>query len=593
MEKICFTITACYTSKTRENEKIHFVRYNRFFQSPLSSSIFQTLTLTLDDSSNSSSMEHQSSKLIFQHDTTNVIGGQDAEFHDAIEEFPFVDASNSLESEQSLFSSELDSSKYEEATVSTVSVLSEHSPESPSSPSSAGLRHRRLVSQRSDKGFSQSQFFINNPDGLIDFDPHGATVSPRKKCERSWSLKDDEKSNGNLNSGTVDLSSVSDGRQVNDETDVSSVITSVNGGERINDEYTTSDSPISVTYLLFTLAELVIKAVGFQSKFLATSVTFPIWLMHSSYMFVTDPFELMMHGRNCVLASVSWTINLLTEKNDSRWKLCFRVGWGLLWLAYCGFILIALLVPALLLSGVMMKWIVQEPIRITEELTFDYSRDAPVAFVPVISCPDSSSLELSEKSKIGSRVESRVIPYGHELQATVSLTLPESDYNRNLGIFQVRVDFLSSDGRPLASIRQPSMLQFKSEPIRLLSTFLKLAPLLTGYSSETQTLDIKFNGYTEKHIPTSCSRVVLEKRAEFVRGGGIPELYGASLKLESQLPFVKRMLWYWKGMIYLWISMMMFMMELLFTLLCCTPIVFPWLRSSNNNAYRNTPPDQS
>ncbi|KVH89458.1 seipin-2-like [Cynara cardunculus var. scolymus] len=537
-------------------------------------------------------MEQQSSNLISQDDTSKAIGGHEAEFHDPLEEFPFVDASNSFESEQqSLSSSELDTNKHED---STVSVLSEHTTDSPSSPSSAGLRHRRLVSQRSDKGFSQSQFFKNNPDGLIDFDPHGAIVSPRKKHERSWSLKDDEKLNGKLDSGTVHLSSGGDGGQLKDETDESSVITSVNSGERVNDEYiTSSDPPVSIAYLLYTLAELVIKAVGFQSNFLATSVTFPMWSMQSLYMFATDPFGIMMYGRNCILAIVSWIINLWTEKSDSRWKLCFRVGWGLLWLAYCGFILICLLVPAFLLGGIMMKWIVQEPLRITEQLTFDYSRDAPEAVVPIISCPDSSFLELSEKSKIGKTDESRVIPFGHELQATVSLTLPESDYNRNLGIFQVRVDFLSGDGKRLASIRQPSMLQFKSEPIRLVSTVLNLAPLLTGYSSETQTLNIKFKGYTEKDIPTSCSRVVLEKRAEFERGGGIPELYAASVKLESQLPFLKRMLWHWRIMIYLWISMMMFTVELLFTLLFCTPIVFPWLRSSNNNAYHNTPPGRS
>ncbi|KAM0036462.1 putative Seipin family protein [Helianthus debilis subsp. tardiflorus] len=42
----------------------------------------------------------------------------------------------------------------------------------------------------------------------------------------------------------------------------------------------------------------------------------------------------------------------------------------------------------------------------------------------------------------------------------------------------VRVDFLSSDGNVLASTRQPCMLWFKSQPIRHVSTFLKLASVL-------------------------------------------------------------------------------------------------------------------
>jgi len=154
---------------------------------------------------------------------------------------------------------------------------------------------------------------------------------------------------------------------------------------------------------------------------------------------------------------------------------------------------------------------------------------------------------------------------------------------------KVRIDFLSSSGNRLASTRQPCMLQFKSQPIRLILTFLNLAPLITGYSSESQTLKIKFRGYTEGNDPTSCLRVILEQRAEFTRGAGVPEIYEASLKLESQPPFLKRILWYWKGTIYIWVSVMVFVVELLFVLICCTPIIAPWTRgvSVNNNLSRN------
>ncbi|KAD3068838.1 hypothetical protein E3N88_36718 [Mikania micrantha] len=256
-----------------------------------------------------------------------VIGGLNVDFFDAHEDSPFADARNSFkESDQSISSSVIDSINDQQ---STVSVISEHTLDSPSSPSSAGLRHRRLTSPGGCNEFSQSQFFKNNPDGLIDFGPHGSRVSPEKRHGRSWILNDYQKSNESLNFTT----------------DVSSAISSGTHDARINEE----------------------------------SIT-------------------------------------------------------------------------------------------------------------------------------------------------------------------VRVDFLSSDGKLLGSSRQPIMLQFKSQPIRLVSTFFKLASLLTGYSSEAQTLDVKFRGYTEKDVHTSCSRVVIEQRAEFARRGGVPEIYSASLKIESQLPFVRRML---------------------------------------------------
>ncbi|PWA57924.1 hypothetical protein CTI12_AA404730 [Artemisia annua] len=253
------------------------------------------------------------------------------------------------------------------------------------------------------------------------------------------------------------------------------------------------------------------------------------------------------------------------------------------------FVLVSLLVFAFVVSGVILKCVMEEPIRIMEELTFDYTKESPTAFVPLMSCPKSEFLECGEGVRSELNGELRVIPLGHKVFASVLLTLPESYYNRNLGIFQVRIDFLSGYGQRLASTRQPCMLQFRSPPIHLMLTFLKLAPLVTGYSSESQTLNIKFRGYTERNEPTSCLRVILEQRAEFTKRGGIPEMYEAFLKLESQPPFLKRILWYWKGTVYIWISITIFVVELLFTLVCCTPIIVPWLQPRGNSPSYNAP----
>lgn len=149
---------------------------------------------------------------------------------------------------------------------------------------------------------------------------------------------------------------------------------------------------------------------------------------------------------------------------------------------------------------------------------------------------------------------------------------------------KVRVDFLSINGETLASSSHPCMLKFKSEPIRLLLTFFKVAPLVTGYVSEAQTLNLKIRGLNEGIVPTACLRVVLEQRAEYRPGAGIPELYDASLILESELPFIKRIIWYWKRTIFIWVSMTSFMMELLFTLVCCRPILVPKTRTRAGSA---------
>ncbi|GAA0159277.1 hypothetical protein LIER_38831 [Lithospermum erythrorhizon] len=152
----------------------------------------------------------------------------------------------------------------------------------------------------------------------------------------------------------------------------------------------------------------------------------------------------------------------------------------------CSIVLVGLLFVAFMMGGVMVRGVVEEPLRIKETLNFDYTEKSPVAYVPLLVM-----WEYKENvDEVGSIGGGRVMPPIHKLQATVSLKLPESDYNRNLGNFQARVDLLSADGTTLASSREVCILQFKSDIIRVVLTFLNIAPLITGYTSESQTLDI-------------------------------------------------------------------------------------------------------
>ncbi|XP_023738798.1 seipin-2 [Lactuca sativa] len=515
------------------------------------------------------------------------------------EESLFVDSWDNFESDNPLFIAKSSSI----SDLNNINVASPiQSKETPSSSTSADLNHTQLDdSQQSLKEIS-SFYSFNKPDSLGDLNSHDSATSPRNDCKISSSTKDNEKSKTKSKSTRFRSSSSSHLKSLNEDTTSGySAITSVSDDDqRIDDESITANSPVSGSNFLYSLAGLVIKMIGFQLNLLVTSVTFPISLIYYSYLFVLDPFRITSRAKYYILGNISKIFSLCCnsfkstiitwiKKHESTWKLCGRFGWGFFWSVYVGFILISLLVFAFLVSGITLKCIMEEPIQITQELHFDYTKDSPMAFVPLMSCPDSSFLECTDLIEPGCSDESRVIPLYHKVHATLSLTLPESYYNRDLGIFQVRIDFLSKNGNRLASTRQPCMLQFKSQPIRLILTFLNLAPLITGYSSESQTLKIKFRGYTEGNDPTSCLRVILEQRAEFTRGAGVPEIYEASLKLESQPPFFKRILWYWKGTIYVWVSIVMFVVEL-FILLCCTPVIAPWTRgvSVNNYSSRNT-----
>ncbi|ESW31489.1 hypothetical protein PHAVU_002G242400 [Phaseolus vulgaris] len=369
-----------------------------------------------------------------------------------------------------------------------------------------------------------------------------------------------------------------------------------------NDEGTT-DSADSAVELgnppinsLDYVTGLVIRAIVFQINVFFVLVKCPMWFMIHAFMFFMDPFGAIRKGKGLlvdilgrvlcgVFGCIGSSAQGMLKEHKSLWNVAFRCGWGLLWSVYVCCILFALLVCSLVVSGFLMKSLVEKPFQMSQGFNFDYTKQSPVALVPVMSCDNVGGGHDSKTNvAVGEWMGRRVIPAKQKVQVTVSLVVPESEYNTNLGIFQIKLDFLSFDGKTIWTANQPCMLKFISEPIRLMMTFLKIVPLVTGFISETQTLNIKLRGFVEGNVPTSCLKITLEHRAEYPPGAGIPQIYDSSVIIESELPLFKRIIWHWKLSIFVWISMMAFMMELLFVLVCCLPIIIPRTRQGSGSA---------
>ena len=137
------------------------------------------------------------------------------------------------------------------------------------------------------------------------------------------------------------------------------------------------------------------------------------------------------------------------------------------------------------------------------------------------------------------------------------------------------MEFLSTNGKVTATQSHPCILRYKSRPIRHIQTFIKAAPLLAGFESESQTLNVKMGEFREGLEPTACLKVSLVQRAEFGPGAGIPEIHAATLALESELPQLKRMILIWRRTILVWTSFVLFLMELVLMLIICRPIIIP------------------
>ncbi|XP_004304911.1 PREDICTED: uncharacterized protein LOC101292038 [Fragaria vesca subsp. vesca] len=476
-------------------------------------------------------------------------------FFDALDDFP---------------PSSSDDDQPDQSTASSSSTL--HDPDSkPSPPSHLRLRPSRRQLSGDDSNTSTLQ--SSQTDARLNY--RGRKFRLRR----------------NFNPPEPNQDPVQPAQAPTDQKDEGSTVTTAANDDGVTDsaDSATQLGDSSCNPLVF-VAGLVIKAIGLQINLIISIVTFPAWILYNAYMLFVDPLQIVGRGREFVMAklvnlsalaagAVSPLVGEWVKDKDSVWKAALRFGWGLLWAFYVGFVLCGLLVSSLFFSAVFMRYIVSEPLQMKEMLNFDYTKPSPVAYLPVVSCAGvSCGVDCYEKVKDGVILGYRVIPAGHKLAASVKFVLPESEYNRNLGMFQVRVDFLSAEGKTLASLSHPCMLYFKSEPIRLLLMFIKIVPLVSGYISESQTLNLKFRGFTESDIPTACLRVTIEQRAEFNPGAGIPEIYDASMTLQSELPLFKRIIWNWKSTIFVWMSMMMFVMEMLFALVCCRPLVIPRAR---------------
>lgn len=314
--------------------------------------------------------------------------------------------------------------------------------------------------------------------------------------------------------------------------------------------------PTAPPGILESLAVLVIKAVAFQVTALIACLTFPVRLLQWWYLFVTDPFGSIQRARDWAVGAVGQATGVVTAQlggGDGVGRVAVRLAWGSLWAVYVCVVLCALLIMAFLGGGLLVGKMVEEPVQMTETLNFDYTKPSPVAFVPV----------------------RRLVPPHQRMQLEVSLTLPESDYNRRLGVFQVRAEFLSADGKVVSATSQPCMLKFKSVHMHFIETFLQSFSLLSGYSSESQVIRLKMRGIKEAFEPITEVKIMLEQRAEFSTGAGIPEIYAASLLLEAELPLLKRILWNWRWTLFVWSSMGFFVFELLLALVCCRPCIFP------------------
>lgn len=229
-------------------------------------------------------------------------------------------------------------------------------------------------------------------------------------------------------------------------------------------------------------------------------------------------------------------------------------------------VLALVMVAAVILGVLVVNFWVEEPVVMREKLNFDFTDLNPkAAFV-------FGGMGGERKSN-----EYDGVPVGHSFYVSVELLVPDSDYNRDIGVFQIMAQVISSNGKIIASSSHPSMLQYRSHPVRLMHTFMMGFPILLGLTRETQKIKVQMLNYKEdSHLRTEAIRITLMPRAGTPH---LPQLYEAEILMHSRLPWVKALVHNWKWTFYVWTSLHIYIMLLGLILCFFRPLLlFPVLK---------------
>ncbi|XP_028790617.1 seipin-1-like [Neltuma alba] len=241
-----------------------------------------------------------------------------------------------------------------------------------------------------------------------------------------------------------------------------------------------------------------------------------------------------------------------------------RLGLGFLSAAYvCMVLLLVLLLAVVLGVGLVHLW-AEEPVFAREELHFDYTDAHPTAVFSFDAGLISGLEGYSNNKQIG-------IPIGHTFYISLVLVMPESDFNREIGVFQLSAELLSVNGNVTVKSSQPIMLRYRSFPVRLARTLIMGMPLLLGISEETQKINVEILKHKEDNRRTKAIKAIMCPRAGT---SSLPQIYKAEIVMNSQLPGAKQLVHNWKWTFYVWVSLYIYTVLLMILLCCCRPLTF-------------------
>jgi seipin len=179
------------------------------------------------------------------------------------------------------------------------------------------------------------------------------------------------------------------------------------------------------------------------------------------------------------------------------------------------------------------------PVSLTQDLVFDYTTQAPLARasfleekfanVPVNFQEDSSKRILRPKQSFDIDVE---------------FTVPESDFNVNVGMFQVNVKLLTPGGKLLLESSRPGIVKYTSKEVKWLRTIVWWPFHALGLIEEQQNVRVTMvkNYQEDSETPFTDIQVIMKPHAGSSK---LPQIYEACATIHLSMNIFAKALYFY------------------------------------------------
>lgn len=132
-----------------------------------------------------------------------------------------------------------------------------------------------------------------------------------------------------------------------------------------------------------------------------------------------------------------------------------------------------------------------------------------------------------------------VLMTGQSYTVSLSLEMPESEVNKNLGMFMSCAQLLSRESKVSKSACRSAMMKYRSESLRTLELYFTWPGLITGYVDEKQYVHIPlFDDYMDDPLNPAV-------KIHFQVMSRYAEVYSASYRIDAQFSGLRYLMFYY------------------------------------------------